>query len=309
MKYPSIAFISFLFAAAITAADAKTARLDPDRLGWSEVQFRASVLFFSVDANIVLRPLAVTDVTDQLMEPGEGAAIVADESVQQLVFTTDFIGRHTTAELLVNAGTGAALQRTSHDSGNRFRHRIYRFTDIGAYQRTRWPVGKDEEKLATDRWPEWSEAGEDLRPYPDAAMGEIVTDPGGLLYIVGAAQLAEPGDEIEILAYVRGHVHRVQIEVTQPETISIDYRERAGEASVERKGKQQAITLMIRGEGLDDGDDKDEFELLGLRGDIRMHMDPKTRAPLQLKGRVKIAGNVTMRIKELVLRQASIYNP
>jgi hypothetical protein len=100
-------------------------------------------------------------------------------------------------------------------------------------------------------------------------------------------------------------VHRVHVEVTTPETIKVDYQERDGESSVERKGKQQVITLLIRGEALDDGDGEDEFELLGLRGDIIMHMDPKTRAPLQLSGKVKIAGQVTLKIKSLIARQAS----
>ena len=57
--------------------------------------------------------------------------------------------------------------------------------------------------------------------------------------------------------------------------------------------------MLIRGEGVEDGDSDDEFELLGLRGDIVLHLDPATRAPLQLEGRVKIAGNAKMRLVEL----------
>jgi hypothetical protein len=302
MRHDAIAIFACLIAINLSSANAAESGFDPARIGWSEIQFHASMLFFSVDANVALNQLAVADVIDRLMEPGEGVAITPDDKVQELRFTTDFFGRHTTSDLLINSGTGATLQRTSHDSGKRFRHRIYRFTDIGAYQRTRWPVGKDEEKLPAERWEEWSETGEGLRAYPAAAVGSVVTDSGGLLYIVGAAQLNEPGDKIEILAYARSHVHRVQVEVTTPETIKVDYREHNGDNSVERKGKQQVMTLLIRGEGLDDGDDVDEFELLGLRGDIIMHMDPKTRAPLQLNGRVKIIGRVTLRITKLVVQ-------
>ena len=302
MKHDFIAIFTCLIGANLASANAMESSFDPARVGWSEVQFHASLLFFSVDANIALSDRTAAEITDHLIDPGEGVAVTPDDKVQELRFTTAFFGRHTTTDLLINSGTGAALQRTSHDSGKRFRHRIYRFTDTGAYQRTRWPVGKDEEKLPAERWQEWSETDEGLYPYPAAAVGNIVTEPGGLLYIVGAAQLNEPGDKIEILAYVRRHVHRVQIEVTAPESIKVDYREHDGENSVDRKGKQQAMTLMIRGEGLDDEDDENEFELLGLRGDIIMHMDPKTRAPLQLNGSVKIAGQVTLRIKKLVVQ-------
>ena len=301
MKNSSLALASFLLIAAVAPVNADSGHLDPDRIGWSDVQFHASKLFFSVNANVALSQPAAADVSERLMEPGEGAAIAPDANVKELVFTTDFLGRHSTSALLINAATGATLQRTSHDSGNRFRHRIYRFTDIGAYQRTRWPIGKAEEKLPAERWEEWSDFGEGLRAYPPDAIGQVITDSGGLLYIVGAAQLYEPGDKMEILAYARSHVHRVHIEVVEPEAIKVNYRERDGETTVDRNGKQQVMTLLIRGEGLDDGDAKNEFELLGLRGDITMHMDSKTRAPLQLSGNVKIAGQVTLRVKNLVL--------
>ena len=305
MKHLTIIITAVINTASLSAATATEGHFDPDRIGWSEAQFHAAKLFISVDTHVALIDHPAADVIDKLMEPGEGVAVAPDDYVQQLVFTTEFFGRHTISDLLINPVTGATLQRTSHDSGNRFRHRIYRFTDTGAYQRTRWPVGKDEEKLPADRWEEWSETGEGFRAYPATAVGRPVTDSGGLLYIVSAAHLIEPGDKIEILAYARSHVHRVQVEVTTPEAIKVDYLERNGESSVDRKGKQQVITLLIRGEALDDGDGEDEFELLGLRGDIIMHMDPKTRAPLQLNGKVKIAGQVTLKIKSLIVRQAS----
>ena len=55
----------------------------------------------------------------------------------------------------------------------------------------------------------------------------------------------------------------------------------------------------MRGEAVDDGDSENEFELLGLRGDIDLHIDPETRAPLQIEGRVKIAGHTIMRLTYL----------
>lgn len=297
-----LAIVTLSIVPPLTPVDAKNLPMDPRRVGWSEIQFHASKLFVSLDANVVLRDLLSGDISDRLIEPGKGVAIAPCNGIRQLVFTTDFVGRHTVSELLMNSLTGAALQRTSHDSGSRLRHRIYRFTDIGAYHKTRWPVGEAEEKLPAERWPEWSKAGEDLRPYPDEASDQIVTDPGGLLYIAGAAALEEPGDTTEILAFVRGQVYRVRIEVTQPESINVRFTKYDGNTVVEQKGKYQAMKLLIRGQGLDEGDGEDQFELLGLRGDIIMHMDPETRAPLQLNGRVKIAGNVTLRIKSLVVR-------
>jgi hypothetical protein len=52
---------------------------------------------------------------------------------------------------------------------------------------------------------------------------------------------------------------------------------------------------------IDDGDSDDQFELLGLRGDIDIHIDPVTRAPIQLEGKVKIAGHAVMRLTHLTI--------
>jgi hypothetical protein len=277
--------------------------LDASRIGWSNLSYRASKLFITVDADISIVPTSGAQLAQALMEPGEGQAIPPAAAAQTLKFQTAFFGRQSTTTLSLNSDTGAALQRTSHDSGSRYRHRIYRYTDIGAYNRTRWPVGKAEEKLPDDQWPQWSEAGEGMTAYPEAAVGSILTDPAGLLYIVGAAPLDKAGDLFVIYAYVRGHVHRVEIEVAGREQIKLSYEEH-GKQVVKHKDKQEALKLLIRGEGLDDGDSEDEFELLGLRGDIVMHIDPRTRAPLQIEGRVKIAGHTKMRIRRLVLNDS-----
>lgn len=277
------------------ALNAGADELNPDRIGWSALRFQASKLFMSIGVDVTLTTPDCTTVLPRLMEPGEGTAVAPVGAQKVLTIETEAFGRLSQVELIMNAGDGAALQRTSHDSGGRFRHRIYRFTDRGAYQRTRWPVGKDEERLPAERWPEWSEANENLRPYPPAAVAALVTEPSGLLYVIGAAPLDNPGDTFDILAYVRSHVHRVRVAVVGPETIDLKYGYVAGGKIEQRAGPQPAIRMLIRGESIDENSD-DEFEMLGLRGDIVLHVDPVTRAPLQLEGRVKIAGHVRMRL-------------
>jgi hypothetical protein len=278
-------------------------QLDPDRVNWASLQFHASKFLVSIDADVSVSDVAAAEIEGLLMDAGEGTDVPAAESTKELVFTTEFFGRKSRAEVLLNAADGATLQRTSHDSGKRNRHRIYRYTDIGAYQRTWWPINSAEEKLPADQWQQWSKFEEGLRPFPAEIHGEPVADPGSLLYIVGAAPLNEVGDTIEILAYARSNVHRVQVEVAGMETIKVNYKQTGGASPGKKKGKVQALKLLLRGNMVDDGDSDDQFELLGLRGDIDIHIDPVTRAPLQLEGNVKIAGHAVMRLKNLKLEK------
>jgi hypothetical protein len=293
------AFVSMTGSYLPTAVTA--ANLDPDRLNWSELRFHASKFFISIDADVSVSEVQAGDVAGLLMIPGEGTPVPVAGPTKALTFSTQFFGRDSNTVVLLNAEDGATLQRTSHDSGKRNRHRIYRYTDVGAYQKTWWPVGEEEEKYPVERFREWSKFEEGMRPFAEAIHGEIVTDPGALLYIVGAAPLEKAGDKIEILTYARKNVHRVQVEVAGVEQIKVKYGQEGGTNPGERNGKIDALKLLVRGQMVDDGDDDDQFELLGLRGDIDIHIDPVTRAPLQIKGDVKIAGKATMRLTRLKL--------
>ncbi|MFQ5635591.1 MAG: hypothetical protein ACE5G3_09725 [Gammaproteobacteria bacterium] len=291
-------------AAAILAPDIGTSRpLDDGRIGWSEAHFRASKLFVAVNASVAIVDVPADKLDTLLMRPGEGNAVEALGPAKALIFSTRAFGRRSRAELLIDANSGATLQRTSHDSGSRYRHRIYRYTDAGAYQRTRWPVSQREERLPADQWTQWSRFEEGMRPFPREVRGELITDPAALLYIVGAAPLDRTGDTFETLAYVRKNVHRVRIEVAGIDRIRIDYDQVGGPEPGRRAGETRALKLRLRGGGIGGGDA--EFELLGLRGDIDLHIDPETRAPMQLEGRVKIAGHAVMRLTRLKLEETN----
>jgi hypothetical protein len=284
--------------------------LEPSQVGWSAIQVKATKFFLSVTTGISITDINDLSLQEILLEPGQGNPISPGHSNRELIIGINGLGRHHETRLYLISATGAAVQRISHDSGSRLRHRIYRFTDIGAYQRTWWPVGAEEERLPPDRWPEWSERSKGLRPYTVNPAGSIVTEPAGLLYIIGAAPLYEPGDAYEIMAYMRGHVFPVRVEVVSRENINVNFADHKESGLVQLKGKRPAIKLVIAGspDGRgddpedDDGDGKNRFELLGMRGDITMHIDPDTRAPLQLQGKVKILGKVTMRIQSLTHR-------
>ncbi len=292
-----IPMIALVAGASVANTETNGVFLDPARIGWSSVEYRASLLFISIDTAVSIEVADPVNLPGILIEPGEGKGAEPGDAVTRVRLMSNGLGLHSEISLFLNTDTGLALQRVSHDTGKRMRHRIYRFTDIGAYQRTWWPVGDAEKSLPRDRWPEWSERAEGLYPYPEEAFNAIVTEPGGLLYLVGAAPLNKVGDEFEILAYIRRHVHRVRIEVVGIEDIREKFDEYQGGTRIKRKGTIPTLKLLIRGEVL--GDEDEDFEMLGLRGDISMNMDLITRAPLRVTGAVKIVGQITMRIQRL----------
>lgn len=281
--------------------NADPVQLDPSRIGWETARFRASKLFFSVDTAVSIDRVMAADVADTLIAPQTGVGVDLANDVMRLRLGTDAFGRHNDMVLFLNTISGEAVQRVTHETGGRLRHRVYRFTDLGAYHDTRKPGSESEEDLPDERWREWTNHSTGLYAYPEEAAGNLITEPAGLLYIVGAARLDKPGDYLEMLAYARKRVHRVHIDVVGPVTVKANYKRWSGGKGIEQRGERTALRLSIEGEPVGAGDPEDEFELLGLRGKMQLLLDPETRAPLLLSGRAKIVGNVTLRIKHLAV--------
>lgn len=281
-------------------AAAGDAALDPGRVGWSALEFSASKLLLSARAEVTARIVPAAAVTGQLVATPAGEPLRPGREVLEMSYQASGFGRSSTTTLWADPGTGAMLQQVALDTSGRLRERTYRYTDIGAYHYTRRPADHREESRPPTAWTDLSEG---MRAYSAGAAGQSVTAATVLLWLVAAADLSRSGDRLEVLAFSRRHVNRVTIEVTGYRTASIDFTEqRPADKPRRRRGKVEAIALRLNGKPLDASADDEPFELLGLQGDLELLLDPSTRAPLQLRGRVRIAGDVTVRLRRAALR-------
>ncbi len=269
--------------------------LDPTRVAWSQVSFHASKLLLSADASMTVEQHNSDNFPEPLMLPGSGVVVELDDEALVLTVNTRTLGKKGLNILLMNSRTGAAVQflQTKAD-----RYRISRFTDIGRFMLT-WKPGKKEKKLPHDQWTNYSE---NVRSYPPEAVGKIVAEPAALIYIIAAAPVLEPGDRFELLTIIKKQVFRVIVEVALPRTLKTRYLEHSPSGTKERRNnKEMALRLIVRGEGLN-ADDDQKFQLLGLEGDIELFLQPETRLPLQLNGKIKVLGKVKFRLREARLR-------
>jgi hypothetical protein len=279
------------------SAAAGPVALDDTRVGWSSIRMTATKLFMTASSTLGVRILPAEGIAGDLRVPAAGKAVMPGNEVAELVYSTAGLGRQSTMTLLMDPVSGAALQNTVHDSAGRLRLRTYRYADTGAYQWTRWPAS-GEEKLPPAKW---STTSEGMRDYVPAADSRTVLESGGLLYAIAAAPLARPGDRVEFAVFQRKRLHRVLAEVRTPRSIQVRYQEQWPTGNVERSGKVMPLLIVVRGVAEPGGDDE-ELELLGLSGELALSLDPETRTPLQLAGRVKILGGVTLRLASVRLR-------
>jgi len=275
------------------------APFDPGQPAWTELRFEASKFFVTADAKVEARLRPAAEIAGELLDTPSGEPVPAGDQVLEMLYTARGLGKASVTTLWADPLTGAALQRRGLDTSGDLRERTYRFADIGGYHYTRRPADARERKLPAEQW---SNRSEGLRAYPAEAIGKPVTENTALLWLAAAANLHQPGERIELLAFARRHVNRVVMELGARRPERVDYTLRRGGTSERRRGEVNALVLHIRGKPLGiEPDGRDDFELLGLRGDLELLLDPDGRIPLQLRGNVKIAGTVTIRLREAVL--------
>lgn len=292
--------VTWLAAALSAAAAESSAPIDPARVGWTNLEFSASKLWLSAQASLGVTRRLRDIIAARLVNPLAGNPVPPPPEVLEITYGARGMGRLSDTTLWLDPASTAAVQRMQLDGGSRKRQRVYRYTDIGAWHETRWPADRREAELPPENWTERTSG---LRAYPPAAAGLAITDATALLYLVAAADLRKAGDRSEFFTFSRRRVHRVAVTVSGKVETRADYEESTAGSQRRRQGRIEALRLVIRGSPLHEaGGENEQFELLGLQGDIELLLEPASRAPLELRGRARMIGEVTFHLRHARLR-------
>ena len=120
------------------------------RIGWEKIEFRARKFIIGASSVMEWSVLNTEASGVEWIEPGglaevEGTPIAPGATVLRITYNSALLGTHYHTVLWIDPETGAVLQYETSRDGKKAKHRIYRFTDKGAFQRT-WHPGKDEKK-------------------------------------------------------------------------------------------------------------------------------------------------------------------
>lgn len=269
---------------------------DPGRLSWQTAELSASKFFVSMVVDLTVEELDAEGVAALLRAP---PLVVPDRDEARYValrYVTDGLGRRSDVELLLDAVNGAALQRISLETEARNKHRIYRLRESDVLRITNKPT-ESEELL---RYTDWTRRTEEQIAYPDSGSYPVVTEAGAIIYLVAASSLSVPGDSFRLLTLASDEFHEVEVIMAGENATGVDYLVGSPEAKTRRVEKVSALRYFIRGRPLSETDGE-EFRLLGL-SDLELLLDPATRAPLQLRGRVDVFGRVKFQLDSLTMK-------
>lgn len=279
---------------------AATGGVRAERVRWSELDFKASKLFLSASTEVALGEVPSSRVRADLLpvKTIEGLEPPGDSALE-LRLRSRGMGRDSEIRLWFT-DRARALQRTQHEDGKkRARHVVYRFGREGV-ERRRWEPETDAQVALP--YLEWTDVTDSSYPYPAGSAGHRpVIEASMLLWLVSAAELNRPGDRLELLAFSERRLNRVEITVEELTTRKLDYEEESPSGRRTLRGPTEVLRLSIHGEPVQTGSG-DDFEFLGLSGNLELLLDPSSRVPVEVSGRVKYAGHVRVKLQRVLLR-------
>lgn len=286
--------------AALGVVPVEAADLDPSRIQWKSIRYRAKKLTFSLDSEVSIAVRPSSQVAADLVAAPEGSAVeAASESTVLLTFGAKGMGTTSETRVWLDSQSSVALQRTQiSTSKKRRRHKTLRFTETGVQLFFRRPApGEDEMEPAT-----WTGGTTRLEAYPSWSGTDLkVTEPTALFYLLAVADLTEPGDQIQFPIFSDDNLILIEIKVVGKEHLKVDYVKETPSGSERVKGSVPVLKILVDGQHLDPDSQEGHFNFMGMKGDVDIYLDPETRAPLQISGKVPVAGRANVKIKHLVL--------
>lgn len=173
----------------------------------------------------------------------------------------------------------------------------YTYGDEDLLRERRAPEGSD--GAAPDDWPVTSR--KELT-YPPAAGEITLTSPYMLLVLAQRLQEEGPGASQEVLVHTDFNFYRARLTCGNGVPVKANYALN-GEDTVSGERATRAVALRVSPEG--ELAEKDDFNLLGLHGDIILLFDRETGLPLQVRGDAPRVGRMEINLKAATLRAAA----
>jgi hypothetical protein len=282
---------------------ANASQFDPDNIKWSELTFSASVLFFTVNAEIKFKKLPASKAVADLISPnptpaGSAPMMPSQDQVYYLSSYTSNFGRHTNLEFWFE-GDLTALQRTQTETGRKTIVRTYRFFKDGAYRKDLLPADGQEKSPPAS----WTKTSSEFYPYPDDLPAYKMTDNNVIFYAISAAKLYNKGDRVVFLTFDKEHINQVEIVLQGTEEIETEYVVHTKDGKKRIRETVDALRLSIQSEPVNKNIPKKEFVFLGVKGDISLYIHPKSRIPLQVSGKADYIGQTDITLSRAVLRE------
>ena len=260
----------------LTLAGAMVSAADPGLPAWDVLEFEQRG--FGVTARSRL----------ELREEGIDGQTLALTAASAIANNTE------TVSLRLDPASYRLLQRSRLSQGRDQRYKVWIY-EAGHILRERREPGPG----ATRPPQEWPLSSRREVPYPDAAGALTVTGAYALLPLAGRF-LAAGTESADVIVHTDLNFYRVHMTRGSDGKIPVDFRI-LGE-NREISGRRDSQAVILRASPVGKPEDKPDFSLLGLDGEITVRFDAVTGVPLQLHGRAPRIGATTINLKAVRMK-------
>ena len=258
---------------------------------WKSLVLEASKLGMKATSSIGVEPMRPCHVGELVDAEGHRALEVSGRGLM-LSESNSFLGRNSSTRIWILPETGETLQREVVETGKRERYKTNRYTEKGVFTLRVNPTAEERGSR-----PElWTERSETFYPLSRPPKGQPIIEPGALVYLVAASGVEKPGDQELLYAFSDKRVVPVEAKGVRWTTTAVVFDLIEGEQT-HRVEELDYRVLEVSLRALPEAGSDSNLELLGLHGDVTMLLDPEHRMPVEISGRVKFLGGLTIRLQ------------
>ena len=280
-------------------ARAQAPATGPSPPPWHRLHFAADSLAGSVTTTLTLSPAKMADVEARTFpESGDTPEAFTASRVLQLQVDgearTVLTGSTTRASVWFDADSSQVLLRERTSAGSKGSSKIHRFGARGASRQRLEPADSRQALLPSAQW---SKRSGKFFPYDMARAGcNSITVPAQLIYAISRQPELTP-----YCVFHDGALYRVQLQSRGNEKHAVSYSLRSTGGQRQVSGPRRLERIALRIEPLDPKARLEDFELLELRGDITIQVDPEYRIPVMLSGSRSGLGSIIIRLTDASL--------
>lgn len=192
--------------------------------------------------------------------------------------------------------TGRVLSRSRISSGKEQRMKSYQYeADYILRERREPPAGGN---IPSAQWPV---SNTQYLKYPASTGDTVVSTPYMLILLASQLQAQGPNQSREVIVNTDVNFYRVKLTSGNGFPVAAKYQV-TGQPAVSGKFDTTAVAIQASPEG--SLADNDDFNLLGLTGEIILLFDSNTGLPLQIRGDAPRIGSTEINLKSATLRAA-----
>jgi hypothetical protein len=291
----SVGLVWGLATLAVTAPARSQDTTPAAEVTWRKLAFTATKLLVTAHADVAFEWREPAEVSGELLTDVPGLPIVPRARLGAIELGSRFLSRRSSTTLLFDPSSLEAYQSSSRDYGKRNRLKVYRYGHDGVFTRRLRPASVEEGALEPEAWSDRSEQIHPLR-----ADG-VLSDPASLFYLLSVADPSDYAKGGTMMAFSRSQAQPIEIDFVgvEPLRVSFDlHGPSSPEDDPERiDGEVETLHYALRPAA-----EAEEFQLLGLEGDLDLWIEVARRIPVQVSGRVSPLGKVVVRLEEAWLR-------